>query len=165
MQQPKPARRRVLPVAQPQHQQQADVQRRRLVERFVEAHQQIEHPPEHAIQRRALKAEAQRKQQEAQAGQQGDRQQALGVGIEFGAAGAQKERDAVEQVYAPVRHDGPGPQRDGALPGHRHIAHPLRRQAGRVVIGRAVEQKNWGPAATATDRPAARAGPRSSPPP
>ncbi len=83
------------------------MQRRRLVEGFVEAHQYVEHQAEGAVQRRPLEGEAQRPEQEAGHADDLRGEQAQGVAIHFAAAGWQQEGQAVEQVDRPVRHDGP----------------------------------------------------------
>ncbi|ETD74488.1 hypothetical protein V527_27645 [Pseudomonas aeruginosa VRFPA06] len=116
MQQPAPGAAGVARVADPEHYQQGDVQRRCLVVRFVEPHQHVEQPAEHAAQFRPFEGEAQGEQQEAGHRQHLGAEQAQAVGVQLALVPRQQQRQAVEQVDRPVRQDGPGPQRHPAFP-------------------------------------------------
>ncbi|MCW0369422.1 hypothetical protein NB710_000359 [Xanthomonas sacchari] len=133
----------VLRIAHPQHHQQHDVQRRRLVERLVEAEQHREQPAEHALGRRPLETEAQRPQQEAAHRQQLRGEQTPRMRVQFDTRAADEERDHVEQVDRPVRDDGPRPERDLGFPGERQRRHGGATRGQRV--GQAVAEEEERP--------------------
>ncbi|MNG00738.1 hypothetical protein D3C84_836830 [compost metagenome] len=70
-------------IASPQDHQQRNVQRWRLIERLVEARQDIEQPAEYAVQFRAGEGETQRPDQETTDCDELRGQQAQGVALEF----------------------------------------------------------------------------------
>ncbi len=125
-------------IADPEDDQQRDVQRRRLIERFVEVRQRREHRAEHAAGRGAREAEAQREGEEAGDAQQLRQQQPPDVQGELPPGPADEQRHRVKGVDRPVGDDRPGEEGDVPLPaeGDRaHLGAPARQPVGKAVAG------------------------------
>ena len=134
--QPRPRRAQELPVPVPQDHGQRDVQRRRLVERLVEAAQRVEQEGRRPLDRRLPEAEMQRPCDEAGAGHERGRDQPQRMSVERVPAAGQEQRQRVEDVDRPVQKDRPRPERHVPLPveGHRRHVRPR----GRPPVGEAV---------------------------
>ncbi|MNE35700.1 hypothetical protein D3C80_1294760 [compost metagenome] len=124
----------------PDDHQQRNVQRWRLVERFVEAHQHIEQPAEQPTQLWPFEGEPQRPQQEAGDTDHLCAEQCQRVPVHFLACARQQKGQPVEQVDRPVRDDRPGPQRHAALPAE-HQAADITTPGGMVVRQPIAEEK------------------------
>ncbi len=143
MQQPAPHPAKMLRIAHPQHNQQHDVQRWRLIEGFVKTQQHREQPAEHAPGLGPHEAVAQRPQQKTRHADQLCAEQAQCMGVQLAAIAADKKRDRVARIDRPVRHDGPRPERHAVFPAEYHRRH-LRRPPGQRV-GQAVTEEEKRP--------------------
>ena len=143
-------------VEPPENDEERDVQRRRLVERLVEAGQRGEQNAGKAVGLRLLKRELERKQNEADDRHDLRGEQAPAMGIELGPGCADEERQTVEGVDRPIRNDGPVEKRDVVFPrehdGGNIVA--LRRDGIRRSVGQIEERRE-------KDEPADRAPPRT----
>ncbi|VWD63440.1 hypothetical protein BLA39750_07724 [Burkholderia lata] len=153
----------VLRIDGPQHDEQPDMQRRRLVERLVETHQQREQRTGHAARVGPLEPEAQRQRDEARDRDQLHGQQPLHVIEQVGAACPEEERQRVQQVDRPVRHDRPRHERNRVLPAEREGRHrrAARGEPVRETVGREEHDAHHRePADAQRERRVARAGGR-----
>ena len=113
----RPARRELAPIQIPQD----DDQRARAVEGawlngWSKPRSAGEQPARRAIGRRLAEAVAQRKGDEAGHGDALRRQQPRGMAVQLAAVARDEQRQAIENVQAPVREDRPGPERDLPFP-------------------------------------------------
>ena len=63
------------------------------------------------------------KQQKTRDGQGLRRQQLRDIAVLLSRVGAQEKRQRIKQIERPIRHDGPGPERYGVLPGKSNFGH------------------------------------------
>ena len=125
--------------AYPDDDEQADVQRRRLVVRQVEARQNVEHRAEHAIDRWPLESEMQREGEEARDGDDLRREQAQRMAVDLARRAAEQERQPVQKIDRPVGHDRPGNERNVPFPLEEDAANAGTRS--RIPIRKAVAQE------------------------
>lgn len=127
----------------PDDHQQGDVQRGRLVERFVEAAKHGKHEARQAGRFRPHERCGQREQDEAGDGDELRCEIAAGQAVDPLPVVVKQQRQAVEQVDRPVGHDGPGDERDAVFPGEHGAADIVapRRQPVGEAIGQVEERR------------------------
>ena len=127
----------------PDHHQQADVQRGRLVEGLVEGAQRSEQGRKHADDVGLSAAKAQREQHEARHRDQLHGEQAQGKTIDRTRAATKQEGEPIEQVDRPVGHDCPWHEGDRPLPVVTDRGHLLKPRC--PLVGGAIAEEEEGP--------------------
>ena len=142
MQQPAPCLMEIAQVAviaDPQHHQQRYMQRRRLIERLVEARKDCKQPAEQTVQLWPLESEAQRPEHEAAHGDQLRTEQPQRMGIQLATGQTCQQREAVQQVNRPIRNNRPGPERHVGFPSEHEGSDVIalgRQPGGEAVTGK-----------------------------